>query len=58
MALEGHVLGRWFGQWCPKCMLPSAVRVRVAGVDPRTLRILARVTVMQCLCGWQDCEHG
>lgn len=48
-----HVLGREEGEWCPKCARSSAVRVRVAVVDPSTLRILGRAEPVVCAdCTW------
>lgn len=52
VVLEAHPWEVRSGAWCATCALPSAVEATLLIADHRTLRIVGRTMVHQCLdCG-------
>lgn len=52
LVVQGYVTERETGLWCDACFLPSAIRVVVVCVIARTLSVIGRVELHQCVeCG-------
>lgn len=59
LVIEVHALHELLtiGEWCPHCLLPSAVRLPFVGVDQVTLRPVVHGATFLCQdCGrhWND----
>ena len=52
VVLEAHPWEVRTGAWCAGCALPSAVEAVLLVADPRTLKIVGRTRIHQCMdCG-------